>query len=240
MEPESPSPYPQMPPPAPILNQLHPVLTTPSYFRKSILILSSHLRLGLPNGLFPSGFPTNTLCTPLSSSIRVTCPRTGVCIYIYIYIYICVCVCVCVCGWVWMGGWVGGWLYIAHIHIESFLSRVVVWIMERKLKSRKPLRCRIYLFKEGCSVPHGNKHWFLIAERPTSSSVMSCKIRSGNGADLYLAISPSWWPFYHCSLLIYSYYYYSPWCAMFPTTFSVCILVRRFVAKLVDGWTPSE
>jgi hypothetical protein len=23
--------------------------------------------------LFPSGFPTNTLCTPLSSSIRATC-----------------------------------------------------------------------------------------------------------------------------------------------------------------------
>jgi hypothetical protein len=30
----------------------------------------SHLRLGLPNGLFPSGFPTNTLWTPLSSPIR--------------------------------------------------------------------------------------------------------------------------------------------------------------------------
>src|SRR5215471_15480593 len=37
-------------------------------------MLSSHLRLGLPNGFFPSGFPTNTLCTPLSSPIRATCP----------------------------------------------------------------------------------------------------------------------------------------------------------------------
>src|SRR5215469_4913206 len=39
-----------------------------------MLILSSHLRLRLPNGLLPSGFPTNTLCTPLSSPIRATCP----------------------------------------------------------------------------------------------------------------------------------------------------------------------
>ena len=31
---------------------------------KSILILSTHLRLGLPSGLFPSGYPTKTLYAP--------------------------------------------------------------------------------------------------------------------------------------------------------------------------------
>ena len=41
---------------------------------RSIIILSSHLRLGLPSGLFPSGFPTRTLCNPLLSPIRATCP----------------------------------------------------------------------------------------------------------------------------------------------------------------------
>jgi hypothetical protein len=36
--------------------------------------LSTHLRLGLPSGLFPSGFPTNILYVFLFSPIRATCP----------------------------------------------------------------------------------------------------------------------------------------------------------------------
>ena len=42
--------------------------------RRSILILSSHLRLGLPSGLFPSRFSPKTLYTPHLSPICATCP----------------------------------------------------------------------------------------------------------------------------------------------------------------------
>jgi hypothetical protein len=42
--------------------------------RRSILTPSSHLRLGLPSGLLPLGFPTKTFYTFLSSPMRATCP----------------------------------------------------------------------------------------------------------------------------------------------------------------------
>ena len=41
---------------------------------RSVLILSTHLRLGLPSGLFPSGFPTKNLYAPLSSPRKLNLP----------------------------------------------------------------------------------------------------------------------------------------------------------------------
>jgi len=40
----------------------------------SSILISSHLRLGVPNDIFSSGFPIKILYSPLSSPIRATCP----------------------------------------------------------------------------------------------------------------------------------------------------------------------
>ena len=67
MEPEGSLPHSQGPAtcPYPEADQSSPCPHPTSW--RSILILSSHLRLGLPSGLCPSDFPTETLYTSLFS-----------------------------------------------------------------------------------------------------------------------------------------------------------------------------
>ena len=75
MEPEGSLPHSPVPAtcpyPVPARSSAHP--PNPTSWR-AILILSFHLRLGLPSGFFLSGFSTKTLYTPLLSPIRPTCP----------------------------------------------------------------------------------------------------------------------------------------------------------------------
>ena len=61
------------PPPVPILSQINPDHVPHPTSWDSILILSSHPRLGLPCGLLPSGFPTKNLYASLLSPICATC-----------------------------------------------------------------------------------------------------------------------------------------------------------------------
>jgi hypothetical protein len=75
MEPEGSLPCSQQPSTGlyPEPDQSNPSI--PPYLSKVHLILSTHLRLGLPSGLLPPGFPTNILYAFLFSPIRAACPE---------------------------------------------------------------------------------------------------------------------------------------------------------------------
>jgi hypothetical protein len=64
-----------------IMSKMNPVIFHPIFLRSS-LILSSPLRLGLPSGLFPLGFPTKILYPLLISTIRATFRAHSILLYL--------------------------------------------------------------------------------------------------------------------------------------------------------------
>jgi hypothetical protein len=69
----------------PTLSRMNSVHTTPSCFLTFILILSTHLQLCLPSGLFFWLYHQYPICTPLLS-IRVTCPAHLILLHLIILI----------------------------------------------------------------------------------------------------------------------------------------------------------
>ena len=57
----------------PILSRINPIPRIDTISARFILILSSHLHLGLPKGLFPVDLPVKILKALLPSSILATC-----------------------------------------------------------------------------------------------------------------------------------------------------------------------
>jgi len=68
MEPEGSLPHSQVPATCPYPEPTSSPQNPPSTSWRPVFMLSSHLRLGLPNGLFPSGFPTRTLPSPIRAT----------------------------------------------------------------------------------------------------------------------------------------------------------------------------
>jgi hypothetical protein len=75
LEPKGSLPHSQVPPNLSLsrANSIHSIPPHPTSWR-SILILSSHLPLGVPSGDFRLGLSTKTLYAPLLSPIRAICP----------------------------------------------------------------------------------------------------------------------------------------------------------------------
>jgi len=74
MEPEGSLPHSQVPANCPYPEPTQSSPKTSFHFLKIHLNIILPFPLGLPSGLFPSGFPTKILYTPLFSPIRATCP----------------------------------------------------------------------------------------------------------------------------------------------------------------------
>jgi len=73
-------------PPAPVQSETNPVLAHPTSL-KSILILFSHLLLGLPSVLFHSGFLAKTLYARHLFPMRATCPAHQVLLDLVIRVF---------------------------------------------------------------------------------------------------------------------------------------------------------
>jgi hypothetical protein len=62
------------PPPVPVLNQFDSVQNSHLTSWRTVLTFPPHLHLGLPSGLFPTGFLTKTLFTPPLSPYALHAP----------------------------------------------------------------------------------------------------------------------------------------------------------------------